>query len=129
LKDALKNRLDSALNRIRQAEMAVLRIEPRRALAAGQAGLVGLESRIKRIVDKRCAEKMLQITAAENRLQALNPKAVLERGYSLTTNQRTGKVLTAASDVTAGDVITTELARQERIESRVNKIFRQDLQD
>jgi exonuclease VII large subunit len=66
---------------------------------------------------------VLQITAAENRLQALNPKAVLERGYSLTTNQRTGKVITAAADVAAGDVITTELARQERIESTVDKVI------
>lgn len=126
LKDAMKNRLDSAVNRIRQAEMAVVRVEPRRALAVAQAGVVGLENRIRQGVDKRRGEKVLQITAAENKLQALNPKAVLERGYSITTSRRTGKVITAAADVVAGDVITTELARQERIESTVAKTFRQD---
>lgn len=123
LKDAVKNRLDSAAELIGQAQMAVLRIEPRRFLSAGHTQLVQLESRIKRIMDKRSAEKMLQITAAQNKLQALNPKAVLERGYSITTSQRTGKVITAATDVAAGDVILTELARQERIESTVDKIL------
>jgi exodeoxyribonuclease VII large subunit len=126
LKDALTGRLSKAADRIRQAEMAIVRIEPRRFLSAGQTRLVQLESRLRQDINKRCAEKVLQITAAENKLQALNPKAVLERGYSITTNRRTGKVITAAADVTTGDVITTELAQQERIESTVDKIFRQD---
>jgi exodeoxyribonuclease VII large subunit len=129
LKNALRGRLDRAAGLIGRAEMAIVRIEPRRFLSAGQTRLVQLESRLSQDINKRCAEKVLQITAAQNRLQALNPKAVLERGYSLTTNQRTGKVITAAADVTAGDMITTELARQERIESTVEKTFRQDLQD
>jgi exonuclease VII large subunit len=46
---------------------------------------------------------------------------VLERGYSITVNQRTGKVVTAAADVNPGDVIQTELARQNTIESVVQK--------
>jgi exodeoxyribonuclease VII large subunit len=123
LKDALRDKLDDAARVVRQAEMAIVRIEPRRFLSAGQARLVQLESRAKQAVDKRCSEKLLQITAVQNRLQALNPKAVLERGYSLTTNRRTGKVVASTADVTAGDVITTELARQQRIESTVDKIL------
>jgi exodeoxyribonuclease VII large subunit len=123
LKNAFQGRLDRAAGLIGRAEMAIVRIEPRRFLSAGQTRLVQLESRLRQDINKRCGEKMLQITAAENRLQALNPKAVLERGYSITTNRRTGKVITAAADVTEGDVITTELARRERIESTVDKIL------
>jgi exodeoxyribonuclease VII large subunit len=123
LKDALRNKLDLAVQIIQRGEMAVVRIEPRRFLSAGQTRLVQLESRVRRAFDKCHSEKLLQMTAAQNRLQALNPKAVLERGYSITMNRRTGNIVVAATDVKPGDAITTELARQQQIESVVEKIL------
>jgi exonuclease VII large subunit len=62
---------------------------------------------------------MLRLTAAENRLAGLNPKAVLNRGYSITSNKRTGKVVRGSGDVKVGDLMVTELADEERIESKV----------
>ncbi|MBM4104159.1 MAG: exodeoxyribonuclease VII large subunit [Planctomycetes bacterium] len=123
LKDALRDKLDSAARIIQHGEMAVVRIEPRRFLSAGQTRLVQLESRARRAFDKCHSEKLLQMTAVQNRLQALNPKAVLERGYSITTSRRTGRVITAATEVKPGDTIITELARQQQIESVVEKIL------
>ena len=61
----------------------------------------------------------LQLTAMENRLATLNPKSVLNRGYSITTNKKTGKLVSNAEDVKAGDLIITELAKKELIESKV----------
>ena len=121
LEDVLEQKLKRAGQAIQQAQMAMVRIEPKRFLLASRNRLEQLAGRAGYAFHKRLSEKVLQITAAENRLQALNPRGVLERGYSITVNQRTGKVVTAAADVTPGDVIQTELARQNTIESVVQK--------
>jgi exodeoxyribonuclease VII large subunit len=43
------------------------------------------------------------------RLRALSPLAVLERGYALVLNER-GSVVRSASELTAGDRVSTRLA-------------------
>lgn len=53
-------------------------------------------------------------------LKALDPKKVLERGYSITTNKTTGKLITKPADVNTHDKILTELADEKTIESTAN---------
>lgn len=72
-------------------------------------------SAIERIINKN----KLQLTAIENRLAGLNPRSVLERGYSITMVKDSGKVVSSARQVKAGDVLVTELAGKERITSKV----------
>ncbi len=76
-------------------------------------------------VDKRiCATinncRML-LTAQENRLEGLNPKSVLKRGYSITTNKKTGLLVKTTDDVRLGEHLITELADENLIESKVTK--------
>jgi len=63
----------------------------------------------------------IELTAQANRLAALNPKAILQRGYSITTNKKTGAVVRKPRDVRLGDLINTELADENFIESKVIK--------
>jgi len=65
-------------------------------------------------------KNQLQLAALENRLQALNPRSVLKRGYSITINQRTGCLVTDIKQVLINDPLTTELAAG-RIISRVEE--------
>ena len=51
-----------------------------------------------------------ELKAQELRLRALNPLAVLERGYSL-TKDRAGRIVRSADDVKEGDRVFTTLAR------------------
>ncbi|MBE0536187.1 MAG: exodeoxyribonuclease VII large subunit, partial [Phycisphaerae bacterium] len=67
-------------------------------------------------------QKQLKLTALENRLEALDPRSVLKRGYSITKNARTGRVIARAADVAVGDAIVTELAEKGTIESDVTKV-------
>ena len=53
----------------------------------------------------------------------MNPKSVLERGYSITTCKKTNKVLTAPEDVEQDDIIITEMASEKLIESKVIKKY------
>ena len=122
LKGTLRGKFDRAGRLVQQAEMAILRIEPRRFLSMGQNRLMQLEGRTRQAWERRRSEKLLQMAAVQNKLQALNPRAVLERGYSITTSRRTGKIITTVADVRPGDAITTELSQQQRIESTVTNI-------
>ena len=66
---------------------------------------------------KRRREALRQL---EKRLKALGPEQVLARGYSITTDAATGKVLRAASGVKGGQKLKTRLAAGE-IFSRAEK--------
>ena len=56
----------------------------------------------------------------EKRLNALGPEQVLARGYSITTDAASGEVLRDAMKVSAGQALTTRLAKG-KIFSRVDK--------
>lgn len=116
---AIRERLSCAFEVLNRSGRQVARIEPTRVLYAGSQKLVAAENRLLRNIRLGLSKNQLQMTAAENRLQAMNPKAVLERGYSITVNRRTNRVVASSRDVQAGDVMITELARQETITSVV----------
>jgi exodeoxyribonuclease VII large subunit len=119
----------------------ISRIEPRRVIAdrmlqlvnaansmagalrrrAGTAaiGIARCESSVSAAVRRRLSDLQLSLAARENRLAALDPRSVLTRGYSITRNKQTGKVVTAAADVRPGEFLLTELADRNLIESQV----------
>lgn len=51
-----------------------------------------------------------RLEAAAGRVEALSPLRVLQRGYSITVDQATGRVLTSARGVPAGAILQTRLA-------------------
>jgi exonuclease VII large subunit len=59
------------------------------------------------------------LTAVENKLAPMNPKSVLGRGYSITSSKSTQKIVAGLGDVEIEDILITELADQNFIESRV----------
>ena len=80
-----------------------------------------MENRTNTVIKTIMNRLTLQLTGHENRLAALNPKSVLQRGYSITTNKKTSLLVKSSADVDEGDVIVTELAKENLIESRVTK--------
>jgi exodeoxyribonuclease VII large subunit len=84
-----------------------------RAVSEGKARCDELKGRMVRSM-----RNVLQASrnAAENlaaQLDSLSPLAVLERGYSITMRQDSGKVITDASSVTTGDDLRIRLYRGE----------------
>ncbi len=53
------------------------------------------------------------------RLQNLNPRAVLARGFTLTRLKSSGRILHSSSAIQAGDILQTEFADRAQIESQV----------
>jgi exodeoxyribonuclease VII large subunit len=99
----------------------IIRIEPHRLLGHKTIELNNWQNRANvgiRTVVNNCR---MQLTAKENRLSALNPRSVLQRGYSITTNKQTGLLIKTSEDVSIGDFLITELADENLIESQVKK--------
>ncbi len=97
----------------------MVRIEPHRLLGQMTVELNELTNRARAGITAVMNRKMVALTAQEGHLTALDPKSVLKRGYSITTNERTGRVVRTLDDVEVGDEMVTELAAEQTIRSKV----------
>lgn len=122
LGDAMRKVFFQAQKQVQDCQEQVARIEPHRLLGRMTVELSELAGRSLAAVTQVLNRKDLQLTAQENRLAGLNPRSVLHRGYSITLNKQTGQVVRTAGDVQVDDVLVTELAGDNRIESRVTGI-------
>jgi len=148
LGEVVRALLEEGREKVSQCHEQIVRIEPHRLIGRMKIELNNLRNRasvgLERIANKGMmrlsqvenrlgglkmaitADRILSLTAAENRLAGLNPKAVLNRGYSITTNKSNGALVRRLADVELGDVMITELAGEERIESKVTGKRRED---
>ena len=99
----------------------IVRIEPHRLLGKKTVELNELKNRSATAVATAVHKLTVNLTAQANRLGGLNPKSVLNRGYSITKNKKTGLLIKKPGDVELGDIIITELAEQNLIESKAIK--------
>jgi exodeoxyribonuclease VII large subunit len=99
----------------------VTKIEPHRLLGRKTVSLNDLKNQANTAIKAIINKCKMQLTAQKNRLAGLNPKSVLQRGYSITTNKKTGLLVRNLTDVQIEDCIITELASGNLIESKVTK--------
>ena len=121
LAEAVKALLLEAREKLTAGYERIVRIEPHRLLGRKTVELNGWQSLVDTGIATIMNECQMQLTAQANRLAALNPKSVLHRGYSITTNKKTGLLVKAFKDVRPGDELITELADENLIESKVTK--------
>ncbi len=118
---SMQKRTVDARRRLSEAYERVIKIEPHRLLGRKTLDLNNMLTRANTGINKIIHGLSMQLTAAANRLEGLNPKAVLERGYSITTNKKTGLLIRTSEDIQVGDYMTTEFAGENLIESQVTK--------
>lgn len=121
MKTSVKQYFTQAKEMLRKNLELVLRIEPHRLIGNKKVELNEIKNGCLRSVTTIIQKNLVKLTAQSNRLSALNPKSVLNRGYSITTNKKTGLLIKKADDVEIGDIIITELAQQNLIESKTIK--------
>jgi exodeoxyribonuclease VII large subunit len=121
LTDAMEAKLSGWRQQVDRFARAVARIEPGRFIAIRRLSLHELQSRCRQAILAILSKKQLQLTAQDNRVQALNPRSVLSRGYSITRDCG-GKVITRPEQVALGQSIITELAQNKRLESTITKV-------
>jgi exonuclease VII large subunit len=119
LGDLMRDILAWAREKLNEIYEKVVRLEPHRLLGRKMVFVNELKSRANAAMAVLISRTGMQVTAYENRLMGLNPKAVLRRGYSITTLKQTGAVLKNIAEVQIGDTLMTELAGENLIESKV----------
>jgi exodeoxyribonuclease VII large subunit len=106
LAETIRSRIERS--RFLLAPFAPAQLEER-FLAILQPRLLRFDDAKEALLDAasdRAAALRRRLELATTSLEAASPYAVLERGFSLVTNDATGKVLLNAEDVKAGDTLT-----------------------
>jgi exodeoxyribonuclease VII large subunit len=114
--DDLALRQESALDaqlRQRQARVAeltaaVLRHDPRRALAQAREQLLALRNRLDRAIERLMHTSAASLSALDAQLHSLSPLAVLNRGYALVLSPD-GALVRSTAQLAPGDTVTTRL--------------------
>ncbi|HUA99772.1 MAG TPA: exodeoxyribonuclease VII large subunit [Terracidiphilus sp.] len=96
-------------NRVAELAAAVLRHDPRQAVAHAREHLADYRTRLQRRLEQQIHSLRARHTALDARLHSLSPLAVLDRGYALVL-AADGSVVRAAAQLAAGDRLTTRLA-------------------
>ena len=121
LADSIKALLVNAKDMLNQSYQKIAKIEPHRLLGKKTIGLNDLKNQANAAIRAVINKGRMALTAQANRLAALNPKSVLQRGYSITTNKKTGRLVKRLQDVQIKNYLITELADENFIESQVTK--------
>ncbi len=117
--DAVKEFLAERRERLYRSFEQIVKIEPHQLLGKVRDDLNHLKNRVSTTIQTIVNKHRIQLTAQSNLLTGLNPKSVLKRGYSITTNKKTGRLIRKLEDVQIADDIITELVEENLIESKV----------
>ena len=96
------------------------RVRPPVLLRQRREVLEQVEHRLHELARQQWVSRQTELSALGDRLRLLGPEQVLARGYSITTDAETGKVLRQAKEAKAGQCLKTRLKSGEVI-SRVEK--------
>ena len=94
---------------LRQAEQRLQRLDPRRQVDLHRQRLEDRMERIELALRRKLDQRTAQMAAAKQRLTALNPQAVLRRGYSIVQN-REGAIMTQPAQSVAGEQLFVRAA-------------------
>jgi exodeoxyribonuclease VII large subunit len=101
--------------RIRRAEVARLSASvransPEAWLARRRSDLEALKERAVRPVLARQAERVSSLSRVQGKLIALDPRAVLTRGYAIVTSEASGRAVRSPSEISEGERIRVQVA-------------------
>jgi exodeoxyribonuclease VII large subunit len=95
-------------------------LRPKQLLQQRRELLKMTRHRLRELAHGRFKDLKNKLAAAESRLQLLGPEQVLSRGYSITMDAASGKIIRRAKDAKAGQSLKTRV-RDGEISSRVEK--------
>ena len=125
MRTGLMARMDMARARLESLATRPIITRPLETIHRVGMQLDELDSRCNRALQTRIDRSRNSLTGLAARIEAINPLAVLARGYSLTT-AIDGQVISQTNQISAGDQIVTRLAdgalisRVEQVESKGN---------
>lgn len=112
LSSLLERRLEQSAARIATALIHLASAHPARQIAAARQSLEAFGNEVELKTLHRLEREEGRFARLQSALSALSPEATLKRGFSITRDAE-GKVLTASTQVKAGDQLRTRLAEGE----------------
>jgi len=113
LEHTMTSRLFHARTLLDERSRRLTTHDPRARLSAQKSALVRARTRLELSPSLFLAPKRHALLSAVGSLDALSPLAVLGRGYAIVFNDRSGRALREADEVTAGDGLRIRLHRGE----------------
>jgi exodeoxyribonuclease VII large subunit len=85
------------------------RVKPSQILARRAEHFGQLQRRLLELTRRHLAERQARMESLEARLRLLSPEQTLARGYAITTDDSTGRILRRAADTRPGQRLNTRL--------------------
>lgn len=111
LRGALVTGVSRRQRELERARGALAVHSPLRALPLHRERLAARSARLDGDIRTVLLTGRRHLESVNGRLEALSPLRVIDRGYSITVDASTGRVVTAAVEVRPGSVLRTRLAR------------------
>jgi len=115
---AMKSYNNSLAGRLSVAEASLRASAPHRQISLRLGELERAHLRMNHLVRRFLQSQIERLENWRSRLEASSHQQVLKRGYTITRDARTGKIITSVSQIRAGQRISTETA-DGRFTSRV----------
>ncbi len=104
--------------RLHTSEVRLTAIAPRRLLESQSLRLDALAGRLNRDLQRGLEQREQSLAILNDRLLANSHESVLKRGFTITRKKKSGRIVTRAEDVRAGEDLRTQTSAGE-IASRV----------
>jgi exodeoxyribonuclease VII large subunit len=106
----MQNQLQRLRGRLQRNQVLLRDSHPKHRLQLSTQRLGQADNRMRRTMTQDMRRRQQQVDSMSARLEAINPKRVLQRGYSLTTLRKSGAVIRNAADLRSGDRLLTHFA-------------------
>ena len=118
---ALLRRVEIARQRMKAIEQSYAFRHPEQRVAALGQRMDDLSSRLLPALERFVHSARKRADALAGHLESLSPLKIVERGYTVTSRERDGKLVASVQDVAEGDVLSTGV-RDGVILSRVERV-------
>ncbi|MBG85525.1 MAG: exodeoxyribonuclease VII large subunit [Verrucomicrobiales bacterium] len=106
-------RLQTERLRLNHLEQRLRSIRLSQFVDARQQQLQSVARQFRQCASRQVEQQAQMLKELETRLRLLSPQATLDRGYSITTDDKTGKIIQNASKVKKGAELNTRVSRGE----------------
>jgi exodeoxyribonuclease VII large subunit len=110
LRELMDGCLHDGREALGQAERRLARASPERTVEQGRQRLAALSRAAGRALDHQLQLQRHAVTTLERQLAALDPRAVLGRGYAVVTDPASDEVVASAAEVHAGQPLRVTVA-------------------
>ncbi|MCF6322715.1 MAG: exodeoxyribonuclease VII large subunit [Gammaproteobacteria bacterium] len=111
LQRSLKQRLQQRRSELAHIASKLQLYNPQQRIQQLQATQQQLNTRLQRALQQQLQQRQQQLQGVTRALDAVSPLATLGRGFSITRNRQSGRVLRDIKDAAIGDTIETTLAQ------------------